>query len=102
MEAYKVLSVLIAEDDEDDYFFFCEALMTSGVVASIYHAKHCEQAIESLANLENVPDYIFLDINMPKMNGIACLEKIRGNEKFNNTPVIMLSTSQNPKDIQQS
>ena len=40
-----------------------------------------------------VPDVIFLDLNMPGLDGKACLAEIRRQEKFSATPVIILSTS---------
>jgi CheY-like chemotaxis protein len=44
-------------------------------------------------NADQLPDVIFLDINMPHKNGIECLSEIKQNKKLKNLPVIMFSTS---------
>jgi len=47
------------------------------------------------------PDYIFLDVNMPKMNGIDCLKHLRNLSRLNGTQIIIFSTSEEPRIINQ-
>ena len=53
------------------------------------------QLMERLGNtaLNNLPDVVFLDLNMPRKNGLECLSEIKANHKLQNLPVIIFSTS---------
>ena len=91
--------ILLVEDDLDDQFLFNEAL--SRLHPSVrYEIAH--DGAEALKMLEESQeyDYIFLDLNMPKMNGFECLLKIKNNPATSNIPVIIISTSNRPVDIQ--
>jgi CheY-like chemotaxis protein len=89
--------VLYADDDPDDMELFGEALRA--IDRSIVFIK-ARSAADALILLQGnlVPDFIFLDINMPLMDGIECLFRIRAFPLLGNVPVIMLTTSQNEKD----
>jgi CheY-like chemotaxis protein len=50
---------------------------------------------------DSTPDYIFLDVNMPKMNGIDCLKHLRKLSRLNSTQIIIFSTSEEPRIINQ-
>lgn len=65
---------------------------------SVRVAPDGEKALEALAEFQ--PDLILLDILMPKMDGIECLEKIKTNEKTRSTPVIIISNSGQPVEIE--
>lgn len=62
-------------------------------------AKDGLEALTLLDELIVLPDYIFLDINMPKMNGKQFLSRIRKDLKTKNLKVIMYSTTSNPKEM---
>jgi len=65
-------------------------------------ARDGVEGLEKLReNSSYVPEYIFLDINMPKMNGLQCLPEIRKLEHLRDAKVIMYSTSWN-EDVQQA
>ncbi len=57
-----------------------------------------EDAIEFLADKEMSPDYIFIDINMPRMNGYECVKEIYQYSHLKNTTIIMHSSTFNPRD----
>jgi CheY-like chemotaxis protein len=94
----------MAEDDEDDQSFFRQALLDSGIGSVLTAVTDGKQLIDLLLNLPetDIPDIIFLDINMPRMDGKTCLREIRRQEKFVRIPVIILSTSTRPKDIEET
>jgi len=96
------IRILIAEDDEDDQSFFRQALVDSGIGSELTAVTDGRQLIDLLLNLPEtaIPDIIFLDINMPGMDGKCCLREIRRQEKFVMIPVVILSTSTRPKDIE--
>ena len=93
---------LLIDDDKDD----CEIF--SLTVAAIHEGVRMDaitEASEALAMLEGegvAPDIIFLDLNMPKMNGLDCLRQIRQMEGLGRVPVIIYSTSTNPRDMEQA
>jgi DNA-binding response OmpR family regulator len=56
------------------------------------------EALRFLQQAETLPDIIFLDINMPAMNGKECLLEIRKNSRYNDIPIVMYSTNANGMD----
>lgn len=92
--------VLFVDDDPDDYDIFCEALRTANSNIKCIHAPDGKAAIDLLRDgIPKLPDYIFLDVNMPIMGGKECLIRIKEIPKAKNIPVIMYSTTKNPKEI---
>jgi CheY-like chemotaxis protein len=90
----KLLNLLLADDDFDDRYFFKEALETLPFSISLIAAEDGEQLLRLLAReTSELPDAIFLDLNMPRKNGFECLLEIKLNEKLNQIPVIIFSTS---------
>jgi CheY-like chemotaxis protein len=84
------MTLLCIDDDPDDIEIFCEAMKQvdpSCVCAVANNGKH---ALDILRTLK--PDMVFLDVNMPVMNGKDTLQGIRANEKLDSVPVCMLST----------
>jgi CheY-like chemotaxis protein len=93
----------IADDDPDDRELFIEALRTIDPDCDCITATDGEDALYKLSNgLEQLPDFIFLDLNMPKVNGRECLAIIKKTGKFDQIPVIIYSTSAEEKDIEQT
>src|SRR6185312_2114169 len=98
------IRILLADDDADDRFFFRAALSNSAINAELTTVEDGQQLIDFLATALNAsaPDVIFLDINMPGIDGKACLLEIRHQGQFADTPVIVLSTSTRVKDIDET
>jgi len=90
--------VLYAEDDIDDFNTFCEVLDEVDSSVKCINARNGLEALQTLEELTVLPDYIFLDINMPALDGKACLKHIKKDERFKMIPVIIYTTSTNPKD----
>ena len=94
----KTHKILLVDDDADDQFFFMDA------ISNIDSSLHCEvanngiEAIDHLKTIPPPPSVIFLDLNMPMMNGYECLEKIKQLPEFKEIPVVIFTTSSNPKD----
>jgi len=92
-------SVLLVDDDADDQELFAEALATVDKDADIYQAQDGLDALEVLRHKHPpVPDVIFLDLNMPRKNGIEFLTEVKKREEYNDIPVIVYSTSPNFKE----
>src|SRR5688572_27672986 len=89
----KVNSIFLIDDDGDDREIFQTVL--SGVDSSIKLLTACDgvDALEKLNTEAKDIDLIFLDINMPRMDGIECLQQLKKNNKYKEIPVIIYSTT---------
>jgi CheY-like chemotaxis protein len=95
----KQLNILLADDDTDDCFFFKKALDELLLVTQLTIVHDGEQLMNYLfKNTKNLPDILFLDISMPRKNGLECLSEIKQNKKLQDLPLVLLSTS-NSKDM---
>ena len=95
----KTKIILIVDDDEDDRELFCEAIGQIDPGLKCEHAQDGIVALEYLADHEQVlPDFIFLDLNMPRFNGKQFLAEIKKTEHLKKIPVIIYSTSNNEHD----
>lgn len=90
----KQLNILLADDDNDDCAFFKAAVKELIPSANVEIVNDGEQLLSYLFEIEEqLPDVLFLDINMPRKNGLECLSEIKQNKKLKNIPVVMFSTS---------
>ncbi|PWB27015.1 response regulator [Flavobacterium sp. HTF] len=88
-------NLLLADDDEDDCAFFKEALDELHLPVSLVTVNDGVQLMDFLSekSVDNLPDILFLDLNMPRKNGSECLTEIKKIEKLQQLPVIIFSTS---------
>jgi CheY-like chemotaxis protein len=85
---------LLADDDHDDHELFQAALAEISRSIVFDKALNGLQLINQLLEEgQTKPDIIFLDLNMPLMNGWRCLEALKGLENTKDIPVIIYSTS---------
>ena len=90
------------DDDEDDRDFFCTAIQAIDETIDCRFAKDGYDAIEQLtAHSDFTPDFIFIDMNMPMMDGKQCFEAILQIERLRNVPVYLYSTSGSPRLIEE-
>ena len=95
------ITFLLADDDADDKTLFCEALseIDPGIVC--HTAGDGREALAILSEKQiKKPNIIFLDINMPVMDGWQCLGKLKEHSDHRDIPVIMYSTSSYQRDIE--
>lgn len=93
---------LLADDDPDDASLFCEALHRVKS-AECHTVENGLELFKLLSGKQsNFPDIIFLDINMPLMDGWECLKKLKESSNYNNIPIIMYSTSSARQDIERA
>lgn len=83
--------ILLIDDDEDELALFVDALSQVKTPYKCTWAKNGEQALQQLLYL--TPDIIFLDLNMPGMNGLECLDAIKQQSRLQDCPVILQSTA---------
>ena len=86
--------LLLADDDMDDRLFFedaIEELFTSYKLSTVTDGVELMEVL--FDNSEQLPDILFLDINMPRKNGCECLAEIKANDMLKEIPVVIFSTS---------
>ena len=95
------LHILLADDDEDDRQFFMDAVRTIAPASKLTTVYDGEELISKLKkNKSELPDYIFLDLNMPYKNGLECLKEIKSMDFLRNIPVLIYSTSTSKEQIE--
>lgn len=88
------LNILLADDDSDDRSFFAKALKELSISTNLTTVNDGQHLMNYLSeNSEQLPDILFLDINMPCKNGHECLCEIKQNEKLKDIPVVIFTTS---------
>lgn len=95
----KSLNILLIEDDAIEVMKFNRVLSTLNLKHKIVVANNGEEALTILHEKEVIPDIIILDLNMPKINGIEFLNILKVDEYLKYIPAIILTTSNNRKDI---
>jgi CheY-like chemotaxis protein len=91
---YKQLNILLADDDKDDCIFFKQALEEIASHTNLITVNDGDELIASLlGNIDHLPHIIFLDINMPRKNGLECLKEIKSHDLLSEIPVVMFSTT---------
>lgn len=103
----KPINILLIEDNDGDILLFKESFEDAGILANIEVISDGRLAIDhfqalTTASFDQLPDLVFLDINLPKKNGHEVLEFLRNHEPLAKIPVIMLSTSSWYKDIEKA
>lgn len=95
--------VLLADDDEDDRLFFSDAFEELKMKTVVKTVNDGEELMKYLSSSENrLPHVLFLDINMPRKNGLECLKEIRSNQELRDLSIAMYSTSSSEKDIEET
>ena len=86
-------NILLVDDDEDDQVLFIDALNQINNSFQCDVANNGMEAMLFLRTKTPTPDIIFLDLNMPKMNGYECLAEIMRETQFRDIPVVIYTTS---------
>lgn len=107
---YRALNILLVEDNADDIQITRRGFSKSSVANQLTVVRDGEEALEYLFHngryagpgISLVPDIVLLDLNLPRLNGIEVLQRIRSTERLQVLPVIMLTSSQREEDIMES
>ncbi|MBA3648545.1 MAG: response regulator [Chitinophagales bacterium] len=95
--------ILIVDDDSDDQELFTEAVDEVNPEIKCISAVNGQDALEFLREQDGkLPDFIFLDLNMPRLNGKQCLAEIKRSKRFRNIPVIIYTTSKLDEDVKET
>lgn len=100
----KTMTILLADDDEADRLIFKEAFDEMDIGTSVETVNDGEELMQLMENsdYEDLPHILFLDINMPRKNGLECLKEIRANKKYKEVSIAIYSTSSSEKDMHET
>lgn len=98
--------ILLVEDNPDDEALTIRALKKNNILNEVVVARDGAEAIEFLhgtgkyagRDISILPEVVLLDLNLPKLNGLEVLKKIRGNDRTGLLPVVILTTSNEDRD----
>ncbi len=103
----KDVVILLTEDDEGHAALIKTNLTRAGIVNEIIHHKDGEETLDFLFRrgaephrTAHTPYILLLDIRMPKVDGIEALRQIKGDPELCKIPVIMLTTTDNPQEVE--
>jgi len=103
------VDVLLVEDNINDAELSIRELRKNGLANNLFHVKDGEEALDFIfatgqfldkRDIKHPPKLVLLDIQMPKVNGIEVLEKVKANEITKMIPVVILTSSKEDPDIQ--
>ncbi|NQS90056.1 response regulator [Patescibacteria group bacterium] len=109
MNSRKV-EILLVEDNPDDVELTLRTLRKRNLTNKIYVVSDGAEALEFIfatgayaeREIKNKPRMILLDLELPKVNGIEVLGKIKSDERTKNIPVVVLTSSQEEQDMVKS
>lgn len=97
------INITLADDDEDDRLFFTDAFDELKINTRVNTFKDGLELMNYLNDINSVlPNILFLDINMPKKNGVECLLEIKKNERFRDIAIAIYSTSSSEEHIEET
>lgn len=95
----QALDILLIEDDAIEIMKMNRVLSSMPQKHKVIEVNNGEDALKYLEGNDKLPDIILLDLNMPKINGIEFLSILKKDDRLKFLPTIILTTSNNPKDI---
>lgn len=106
----ELVRILLAEDDDDDYFLTAKALKENRLLNEVSRVKDGEELMNYLqhhgvfsnADRSPEPSLILLDLNMPRKDGLEALHEIKSNPELRHIPVVVLTTSRAEEDVVRS
>lgn len=97
------IHIILADDDEDDRLLFTDAFEELKINTKVNTFNDGVELMDYLNNPDSVlPNVLFLDLNMPKKNGIECLYEIKRNDRFSEIAIAIFSTSSSEEHIEET
>ena len=94
-------NLFLAEDDDEDIKFFTDIISDISPDIQISVAKNGIELMNLLETEKLLPDFIFLDLNMPIKTGFECLKEIRSSEKWKAIKIVILTTSSQREQVKE-
>ena len=107
MTALEDVEILLVEDNPNDIELTMRALQKQNLASKVFVVKDGAEALEFIfatgafvaRKIENRPKVVLLDLKLPKVDGIEVLRRIKSDERTKQTPVVMLTSSQEERDV---
>lgn len=104
------VEILLVEDNSSDAELTLRALRKHNLANRVFHVKDGAEALEFIfahgaydqRRVEDTPRVIFLDLKLPKVDGIEVLQKIKSDERTRKIPVVVLTSSKEDRDVVES
>ena len=97
------INICLADDDEDDRLFFTDAFDELKINTKVSTFNDGVELMDYLNHEDSIlPNVLFLDLNMPKKNGVECLLEIKKNQKLNDIAIAIYSTSSSEEHIEET
>jgi CheY-like chemotaxis protein len=99
--------ILLVEDNPNDVELTLRALQKNNLASKVYVVKDGAEALDFIfatgpfahRKVENLPKVILLDLKLPKVDGIEVLKRVKNDDRTKHTPVVMLTSSQEQRDV---
>jgi CheY-like chemotaxis protein len=95
--------ILIAEDNDEDFAIIAETLQQRKVTSPLVRVTNGEDCLKALFaehKITEQPILLLLDLNLPGVDGRGVLEKVKATARLRSIPVVVMTTSANPRDIE--
>jgi two-component system response regulator len=110
MAGFNDVQILLVEDNLEDAELTLRALKKNDLANGVFHVKDGAEALEFLfatgayasRRLENAPRVVLLDLNLPKVDGLEVLRKLKSDERTRMVPVVVLTSSKQDRDMVES
>ena len=99
MSSPQEIDILLVEDNPNDAELTQRALKKSDIGARLAIARDGAEALEYLLGNRPRPRVVFLDLKLPKIDGIEVLRRVRSEERMRSLPIVVLTSSQEERDI---
>ena len=107
MTTLEDVEILLVEDNPNDVELTMRALQKQNLAGKVFVVKDGAEALEFIfatgafaeRKIENRPKVVLLDLKLPKIDGIEVLRRIKSDERTKHTPVVMLTSSQEERDV---
>jgi len=99
MSSIQEIDILLVEDNPNDAELTQRALKKSDIGARLAIARDGAEALEYLLSNRPKPKVVFLDLKLPKIDGIEVLRRVRSEERMRSLPIVVLTSSQEERDI---
>lgn len=97
------IHIILADDDEDDRMFFTDAFDELKINTKVQTYNDGVELMNYLKKEDCIlPNILFLDLNMPKKNGIECLHEIKAEKRFDDIAIAIYSTSSSEEHIEET
>lgn len=92
--------ILFVEDEEADQFLTQEFLRRDGIINDVIVVNDGIEALAFLESVDPLPNFVLLDLMLPKMDGFETLRRIRASDRLKDLIVIILTVSNDPKAVE--